>query len=875
MRPRFFPTALLAMIAIPGYAQGPPTIVWQNSYGGSWDDQCYAIVRSDDGGYIVAGATKSNDFDIIGHHGSPNSDDMLVLKYDAQGHLLWQKSLGGTGGEVAFDMVPAPNGGCVIAASASSTNGDVVGVFGGSDFWLVGLDGSGGIAWQRVLGGSSSDWGILMDTTSDGGMVLCGQTSSSDGDISGNHGASDLWVAKLDAAGTIQWSHCYGGSQSEYVSGIVQNTAGGYYVVGQTKSNDGDVSGNHGGLFDAWVFCLDSAGTLRWQRTMGGSSSDWFFGLAEDHQGGVICAGATASTDGDVPGNLGGGDLWVVDLDSTGVVQWNRNYGYVSNDGARCIRQAPDGGYYVAGSTYGPTGYEPGLWMLELDSAGHVAWNKRIGGSNTSEAIDMVIDDDGDLVVTGWSAAGDGDVSDNHGITDAWTVKLTLRYATLTGKAFVDGNSNGAQDNGEAGLQGHAIVDLDDGLPYYTDHLGRFRVTAVDTGTTTIAPEPAPYYSFAPPSHAAVLPELLQQVDSLNDFAMQADGLVTDLGVTSTPVGVFRHLWQTHYRITYKDLGTTSVADPVLRFIVDPGLTYESASTPPTAINGDTLIWQLPALAPYEEGSILVFVSVPLSTPLGTELFSTALIGPEDGDADLSNNSATWPVFAVQSADPNDMLVDREEVQLAELEPLPPFLDYIIRFQNTGTDTAFQVRIENTVPVNADRSSFELVCSSHPVDVEYLPYVDRFKFTFPGILLPDSGVNEAASHGFLRYRMRPKNALLVGDSVLNAAAIYFDHNLPVRTNTAWTVVENSVGLDARPITSVRLLPNPSSGLCRVDAGNARHGAITVYDAFGRPVARMPYTGACWLDLTGEAPGVYIVRLELDEGSFAGRLVITR
>jgi len=872
---RYAFAAVCGLLSLLCFGQQPPVIVWQTSHGGTLDDQCHAIVESDNGGFIVAGVSYSHDFDIVGHHGSPGSPDALVMKYDANGTLLWQRCLGGTGGEVVWDLVATPNGGCVLACSASSTNGDVVGVMGGSDLWLVGLSGSGAILWQRTLGGSASDWRHFMDATADGGMVLLGETQSTDGDVSFNHGVSDLWVVKLDDAGQIEWEHSYGGSLAEYASGIVQNASGGYYVSGSTKSNDGDVSGNHGGVYDAWVFRLDPQGNLLWQKTMGGADRDLFWDICEGHDGGVACIGSSSSVDGDLPGNNGGGDMWVVDLDSSGSVQWNRNYGYLSNDGGRCIKRSAAGGYYLAGSTYGPSGYETGLWMVEVDSVGNTLWEKSIGGSNTSKGIDLIIDSNNDLVVTGWSASEDGDVSDNHGITDAWTVKLTLDYATMTGDMFVDSDSDGLRDASEIGMAGHPVRNVGSGINFFTEQTGAFEVVVMDPGTATITPEPAPYYSSAPQFRTEVFPVLAQQVDSLNHFAMQADGVFDDLAVSLTPVGIFRHLWQTHYTIAYVNLGTTTATSPVLRFAVDQALTYHSASTPPTSINQDTLIWQLPAMAPYEAGTIDVFVSVPLSTPLGTTLSCTAFIDPVSGDADVTNNNASWDVLAIGSADPNDILVDRPEVQYTELSPLPPYLEYLIRFQNTGNDTAFMVRIENAVPVNADLSTFQFLTSSHPVQVEYLQHVDRFTFTFPNILLPDSNVNEAASHGYVRYRTRPRSTLMIGDSVLNTAGIHFDHNAPVITNTAHTVIESSVGVSVGAPAGLTLSPNPGIGGFRVDAGPVRSGLLTILDATGVVVQRSPYRGPQWLDLAHCAPGVYIIQLSVDDRVLTSRLIVAR
>jgi len=151
---------------------------------------------------------------------------------------------------------------------------------------------------------------------------VAGETCSNDGDVSGNHGEYDFWVVKLNSSGEIEWQRCLGGSDYDYASSIQQTLDGGFIVAGYTKSNDGDVSGWHEGydpyggdpLPDCWVVKLNSSGEIEWQRCLGGSEIDGTKSLQQTTEGGFIVAGYSESNDGDVSGNHGEGDAWVVKL---------------------------------------------------------------------------------------------------------------------------------------------------------------------------------------------------------------------------------------------------------------------------------------------------------------------------------------------------------------------------------------------------------------------------------------------------------------------------------------------------------------------------------------------------------------------------------
>jgi len=191
----------------------------------------------------------------------------------------------------------------------------VSGNHGSKDVWVVKLNALGEIEWQRCFGGSAGEFASSIQQTSDGGYIFAGSTGSKDGDVSGYRGGgSDAWVVKLNALGDIKWQRRFGGSFADSVFSIQQASGGGYIFAGWAGSNDGDVSGNHGGLWDAWVVKLSASGGIEWQRCFGGSGTDFASSIQQTSDGGYIFAGRTNSNDGDVSGNRGDTDAWIVKL---------------------------------------------------------------------------------------------------------------------------------------------------------------------------------------------------------------------------------------------------------------------------------------------------------------------------------------------------------------------------------------------------------------------------------------------------------------------------------------------------------------------------------------------------------------------------------
>lgn len=416
----------LLLINFCTYSQS--TIQWQKTIGGSGYDFGRNILPTSDGGYILATYSYSNDGDILNNHGG---SDIIVMKLSSTGTIEWQKSYGGTGSDSANAIRKTSDGGYIIAGSSYSTDGDVTGNHGNNDCWIVKITSTGILEWQKSLGGSSTDEARVALQTSDGGYIMAGNTFSTDGNVTGNHSSnSDYWVVKLNSTGNIIWKKCYGSNSTDYLSSIVQTSDGGYILNGDIQANNGDVTGHHGD-FDYWVIKISSTGVLEWQKALGGTGWDSGTSIIQDTDGNYVASGYSSSINGDITGTHGGGDAWVVKLDTTGNIIWQKALGGTNGDFLFYIQQSADGNYLLAGDTDSNNGDATGnhgsldFWALKLSSSGDVLWHKCMGGSSEETAVSLIEGSDGSYMVSGYSSSADGDLTINHGQRDIWIVNLS------------------------------------------------------------------------------------------------------------------------------------------------------------------------------------------------------------------------------------------------------------------------------------------------------------------------------------------------------------------------------------------------------------------------------------------------------------------
>ncbi|HEY1200967.1 MAG TPA: T9SS type A sorting domain-containing protein, partial [Niastella sp.] len=327
------------------------------------------------------------------------------------------------------------------------------------------------------------------------------------------------------------------------------------------------------------------------------------------------------------------------------------------------------------------------------------------------------------------------------------------------------------------------------------DASGAF-LNAVDTGTyiTTVNLGGNSYYTVKPISKTSIFSSFNNK-DSF-DFALVPVGIKNDLTISLQAITSMRPGFEATYRIDYSNAGTSTIANTVIKFIKPAATSFVSATLVPSSVTVDTISWNIGSMSPFDAADIkLVLKSgAPPVVNIGDELKFSAAIDPVDGDILPINNTDTLHQTVRGSFDPNDKQENHDgSLYFAQLQA-GQSLTYTVRFQNMGTDTAFNIIVKDTVSDKLDISTLEIVGASHPyqVNIKDNKYAT---FTFNDILLPDHNINETASHGYITYRIKPKSNVQLGDRIYNSASIYFDYNLPVQTN--------------KHETTVRLIPVPT------------------------------------------------------------------
>ena len=257
---------LFTLIFHYSYSQFAPSYEWAKCFGGSYPDYGEFVCATNDGGYLIVGSSASNNGDVSGHHGSNFSYDCWIAKINSGGNLQWQHSYGGTLTDLGRSVIQLSDSNYMVLSYAYSSDFDVTGNHGLSDLWLMKLDTAGNILWNKCYGGSGEDFCWDLIQTSDNGFLMTGATRSSDGDITGHHNNVDGWIVKIDSSGTLLWQKDLGGSADEYFYHSIEMADGSFLSVGFTGSSNGDIS-DLIGVFDVWVVKLSVTGSLIWEKT--------------------------------------------------------------------------------------------------------------------------------------------------------------------------------------------------------------------------------------------------------------------------------------------------------------------------------------------------------------------------------------------------------------------------------------------------------------------------------------------------------------------------------------------------------------------------------------------------------------------------------
>lgn len=452
MRQKFFLRVFpFIVFLLPNLSLIAQEILWEKSYGGIHSEYLFDAQPTADYGFILAGSSLSGK---TGNKEQENVNnlDYWIWKMDERGDLDWQKSFGGTGADFLQSIKNTRDGGFILLGTSTSMQGGnkKEDSSGKEDLWIIKLNAKGDEEWQKTIGGSGKDLAKMIHQTKDGGYIVGGTSESV---ISGNkssphYGSMDYWVVKLDSQGNIEWQRTYGGSLVDLLESILPTSDTGFLLGGWSNSS---ISGNKNeesfGEGDYWLVKIDNVGAIEWQRTLGGESDDHLSVLIESLEGGFMAGGySRSSTSGTKEmGNGKGADFWIVKLTANGEVEWQSTYDFGETDILSSMSQNEDGDYLLGGHAKtenvglaradkkGINDYV----ALKISAIGEEKWRQTVGSAGEDNLRKLFETRDGGYLLAGTSGGkASRDKNTGKGKKDFWVVKLRDEEKERENKRF-------------------------------------------------------------------------------------------------------------------------------------------------------------------------------------------------------------------------------------------------------------------------------------------------------------------------------------------------------------------------------------------------------------------------------------------------------
>lgn len=792
-----FSFTLLSILSILSSFSQVPGLKWEKyirtwNYSGDGAQAIFDAKRTRDNGFIIVGADTGNTSKINILNKRVIWGKPWLVKLDSNGNKAWVK-------HATTILTGSPYESAYLSVEESADNGYVAAGYLGAIYpntdsgnvYIEKYNSNGTSQWKKTLGGTRNDRAYSIKSVEKNGYIITGFTMSNDGDVSGNHqvGKADVWLLRLDNSGNVMWKKCFGGANADSAYAVIQTPDKGFLIAGTSSSSNGDLTGNAGAT-DAWIFKTDSLGNLLWQKNYGGTGYDAFKSVVLNSNGTYTFVGYSSSPI--ILGNATSGqkDLWVVTTTLDGNIIWSKNFGGSFDEQAFSVKPTPDGNILISGYTESNDGVVTGnnggadAWLLKLSPTGNLKWQKCIGTNNDEGSFAAM-----SLTEYDFAVAGFGKPVSAYSDFDGYFVRLG-NSNTIKGTIFKDDNLNGMKDASEDFSTQQIAVKIQKQGGYQRSTItqnGHFSID-VDTGSySTIAQINKPYFNIVPATRLSSFSSYFN-TDSIS-FALQPIPNKKDLSISLIPLTPARPGFAVSYRILYKNEGTVAIPSGEVVLKKDSRLSLVSALPVATTAISDTFRWNYNNFEPGDTASIFVnFTVAPPPTVNNNDTLSfTAFIDPVAGDETPANDTAILKQRVIGSFDPNDKTESNAGIIQPSFISQGSSLQYVIRFQNTGSDTAFNVVVRDTLSNRVDLTTLDMVTASHPYTLS-IENGNHLAWTFRNILLPDSNVNEPASHGYIVYRIRPRADVMAGETIHNTASIYFDYNLPVLTNDASTLV---------------------------------------------------------------------------------------
>ena len=456
---------------------------------------------------------------------------------------------------------------------------------------------------------------------------------------------------------------------------------------------------------------------------------------------------------------------------------------------------SPDGKLLVAASKDKGFSYSPPVYgnfaLLKYNSNGSLdsTFGKRgvvytdFAGLN-DEAYCAALQPDGKLLMAGFSVQNG---KNNIALIRYQGMGLTY-YNSIYATAFFDNNLNGTKEASEPYFSQADMLTVKPGVDTISMATnGRFAVET-DTGSYTNTVRPYHPYFNVVPAQLATAHNNYFNYDSVA-FAVQPIAGKRDVEVHLISLGIARPGFPHRYKIFVRNNGTDTITGDTIQLIKSKRLNFNAAFPSANSVKGDTLLWAFANLKPLDTLGIQLYLTVkaPPTVYIGDTLVSVVTIDSLTNDRVPENDTARLVEITRVSYDPNDKTEFHAGKITSSQVTSGEYLQYTIRFQNTGNDTAFNMYIRDTLDAKLDWGTFRMIYASHNFQLN-MTDGSRCLWTFGNIMLVDSNQNEPLSHGYLSFIIKPKSNLVVGNMIKNTAAIYFDYNLPIFTNTEMTTL---------------------------------------------------------------------------------------
>jgi hypothetical protein len=934
---------------------------WEQSFGGIQDDGFFDVLNTPDGGFLTVGHKQISN--------NPTHFNIYLVKLDAGGFVDWSKELNdSTYSYFAKSIEPTDDGGYVIGGTSRIEN-----IPSG---FIAKTDGFGNLEWD-IKTQQDSVWGTKALQLSDGTFMLAG-TKFAQG-VNGQD--RDFFQMRVSADGSnILQTHSYGGTLYDECKDIIETPQGDLIMVGYTSSQGA-------GHYDVMLLRTDVAGDTIWTKTLGTPDAELAYSIAATNDGNYVITGQEE--------NLvqGSEDVFLAKINPQGEEIWWRTYVKEGLDKAWDVQYAGSGGgFVITGYTQQNQQSDRQAFLMKTYANGDEHWRRLFGGLNHEGGVAVRAVPTFGFIVAGFTS------SYSQGGSDGYVIRTDMSGATHSCVVLgnVHTNENSSCKPEEFGMfPENILIEVAGATTYYgtTDENGNYAVPVKEGNYNVRLINPSPYWGLCEDSISVFLSGSFDT--AVVNYSLLADTTCAFMTVDLSTLSM-RRCFQNVYTVSYCNLGTIEANPGEIEVTFDPYLIIDSASVPWISNIGNTYLFDVGYLGPFDCGSFNVYYTVDCdSTVLGQThcsethiypdqfcldpdpqwdessielnascdgdsiLFKITNIGSGDmvdplgfiiiedlivglqGDFQLTSgedttivlpaSGANWRMeteqskghpgiskpcisvvgcggatinsgFVIQyplndadpfvdadcrdntgSYDPNDKTgfplgFDEDHFILKNTD-----IEYLIRFQNTGTDTALTVVIRDTLSPYLDPTSIEMGGGSHAFRYE-LYGQGIMKFIFDEIMLPDSNVNEPASHGFVKFRIKQKRDLSLNTKIFNKAAIYFDYNEPIITNTTLhTVTEYSgyVGTidhyGSESLPWVHVYPNPffEKATFELKNVNGNDFQFQLLDVNGKLVSSSSFKGKTFQFNQENLPGgLYFYRI-INEGMdvYSGKIFL--